>query len=180
VNQYVSILRGINVGGTKKIVMTDLKALYLELGFQNVVTYIQSGNIVFSFDKSLSENDLVCLIQDKIFKKYSFKVPVIIRSFEELKNSFELNPYLNSEGILEDKLHFTFLDEHPSLDVLDFIKTFNYEPDQFVINGRTVYLYCPNGYGNTKLTTAFFEDKLKVKATTRNFKTTLKLLDLLS
>ena len=79
-----------------------------------------------------------------------------------------------------DKLHFTFLEELPNSEVLDLIKLFNYETDRFVIIGRLVYLYCPNGYGNTKLTTAFFEDKLKVKATTRNFKTTLKLIELLS
>ncbi len=179
-NQHVSVLRGINVGGTKKIVMADLKALYLELGFKDVLTYIQSGNVVFCSDKSLSESELVNLIQDKIFKKYSFKVLVIIRTFEELKNSFELNPFINSEGILEDKLHFTFLEELPNSEVLELIKMYNYEPDRFVIIGRLVYLYCPNGYGNTKLTTTFFEDKLKVKATTRNFKTTLKLIELLS
>ncbi len=179
-NQYVSILRGINVGGTKKIVMADLKALYLELGLKDVETYIQSGNVVFTSDKLLSESDLVTLIQNKIFKKYSFKVPVIIRSFEDLKNLIELNPFINFEGILEDKLHFIFLEELPNSEVLELIKMYNYEPDRFFINERVVYLYCPNGYGNTKLTTNFFEDKLKVKATTRNFKTTLKLLELLS
>ena len=88
------------------------------------------------------------------------------------------NPFLNDKTVDPEKLHITFLAAKPAQELLDKLVPTNYLPDRFNIIGSTVYLYCPNGYGQTKLTNTFFENKLKVRATTRNWKTVKKLLEL--
>jgi uncharacterized protein (DUF1697 family) len=165
---YIAILRGINVSGKNKILMQDLKALFESLNFKNVKTYIQSGNVVFD---SKSSKNLVALIQQKIKEQFGFDVPVIVRTVDEISSILNLNPYLNQKNIEMDKLHITFLSEQPTKENQTKINTYNFAPDMFEIIGNEVYLHCPNGYGNTKLSNTFFENKLKVTATTRNWKT---------
>jgi len=173
---FLSILRGINVSGQKKIVMADLKALYEELGFKNVTTYIQSGNVIFA---AKNADSLAKKIEEKILKKYEYNVPVIIRTGDEMQSILAENPFLQNKNIALDKLHVTFLSDAPKQELLDKTKELNYEPDQFIIIEREVYLHCPNGYGRTKLTNSFFENKLKVKATTRNWKTVNELFKII-
>lgn len=171
----ISILRGINVGGKNKIPMAELKTLYEKEGFKNVTTYIQSGNVVFSADKK-ELNSLTEKVQQIIFKKYGFTVPVIIRTVGEMESVINRNPLLKIIGIDVEKLHVTFLSAYPSEQALEKIKAYEYKPDEFIIAEREVYIYCPNGYGNTKLSNTFFESKLKVIATTRNWRTVNELL----
>lgn len=90
---FVSILRGINVNGQKKILMSDLKALYEKLGFKDVATYIQSGNVVFKSNQKLPDTELAKKVEEAILKKYDFEVPVIIRSEEEMKKTISSNPF---------------------------------------------------------------------------------------
>jgi uncharacterized protein (DUF1697 family) len=123
---FLSILRGINVGGQKKILMTDLKALYEELGFTSVITYIQSGNIIFENPQNI---DIVQAIEQKIFEKYGFEVPIIIRTLDELASLIDKNPFLKEENIQVDKLHITFLADLPQSILLDKVQTLNYTPD---------------------------------------------------
>ncbi|MFN8283904.1 MAG: DUF1697 domain-containing protein [Chitinophagales bacterium] len=165
---FICILRGINVSGKNKILMQDLKALFESMSFKNVKTYIQSGNVVFD---AKSTKNLETIIQQKIKEQYGFDVPVIIRTVDEITSILKQNPYLKQKNIELDKLHITFLSEQPSKENLTKINTYNFEPDVFEIIGNDVYLHCPNGYGNTKLSNTFFENKLKVTATTRNWKT---------
>ena len=173
----ISILRGINVGGINKIPMVELKAHFEKAGFKNVTTYIQSGNVVFSADKK-EINSLSEKIQQLIFKKYGFTVPVIIRAVGEMESIINKNPMLKMKGIDVEKLHVTFLSAYPSEQALDKIKAYNYKPDEFIIIDREVFISCPNGYGNTKLSNTFFENKLKVTATTRNWRTVNELVRL--
>ncbi len=175
---YISILRGINVSGQKKILMTDLKALYEGLGFKNVTTYIQSGNVICNTGKPLAGKQLAQKIEEAIFKKYGFEVPVIIRTVDEMKNVLAANPLLKEKNIDVEKLHVTFLEEAPSADRIKLTKDLDYSADKFIILGKEVYLYCPNGYGTSKLSNTFFESKLQVKATTRNWKTVNQLVAL--
>lgn len=165
---YLSILRGINVSGQKMIKMPDLKALYENMGFKNVSTYIQSGNVIF---ENKEDNELSKKIEKKIFEKYDFHVPIIIRSTKEIETTINENTFLKKKNIELDKLHVTFLEDIPLKENIEKIKDVKFEPDRFYISGKTVYLYCPNGYGKTKLNNTFFENKLKVNATTRNWKT---------
>ena len=171
----ISILRGINVSGHRKIPMQELKALYSELNLKNITTYIQSGNVVFSGGK-INPEALAKKIEKKIFERYNFEVPVIVRTIVEIQSILNGNPFLKEKNIEMDKLHVTFLADHPGKDNLEKLKSYNYEPDRFIVVGREIYLYCPGGYGNTKLSNNFFESKLKVTATTRNWRTVNELL----
>jgi uncharacterized protein (DUF1697 family) len=173
---FLSILRGINVSGQKKISMAELKILYEELGFKNSTTYIQSGNVVF---KNKNAIGLSKRIEQKVFEKYNFQVPVIIRTLDEMEEVIKKNPFLTEKNIDLTKLHVTYLAEAPKPEDIDKIKKYNYEPDVFCIAGKEVFLHCPNGYGNSKLTNNFFENKLKVTATTRNWRTTTELLKIM-
>ncbi|MFY9310826.1 MAG: DUF1697 domain-containing protein [Bacteroidia bacterium] len=173
---FLSILRGINVSGQKQIKMADLKKLYEELGFTNVRTFIQSGNVVF---ESKSITKLSEKIEKKIKEHYSFEVPVIIRTKEELQKAIDDNPFLKKKNIALDKLHITFLAEQPEEENIKATEAYDYTPDEFYISNKEVYVYCPNGYGNTKINNTFFEKKLKVGATTRNWKTSNELLKMM-
>jgi uncharacterized protein (DUF1697 family) len=153
--------------------MSELKPLYEKLGFKNVTTYIQSGNVVFSVEK-MEPGDVVDKIEKMIFKKYGFNVPVIIRTMDKMQDIVDRNPMLKNKDI--EKLHVTFFSETLGKENLEKIKAYQYKPDEYIIDGKEVFVFCPNGYGNTKLSNTFFESKLKVTATTRNWRSVNELL----
>jgi uncharacterized protein (DUF1697 family) len=176
-NTYVSMLRGINVGGKKRIQMQQLVALYESLGLANVRTYVQSGNVVFD-SAAADASRLARLIEDGITKTFGFPVAVLIRTKDELARVIENNPFVKQKGIDVDKLHVTFLSDLPDGAGLDQVRAAGDQADSFVVTDREVYLYCPNGYGRTKLSNDFFEKKLRVTATTRNWRTVTALLQI--
>lgn len=155
--------------------MASLKAIYEEMKFKNIVTYIQSGNVIFSTGQA-DPQTLSGKIEKKILEKYGFKVPVIIRTADEIQAIVKINPFLKIKNIATDRLHVTFLADNAGSDLIEKIKEYHYEPDKFIIIGKEVYLSCPDGYGNSKLNNTFFENKLKVTATTRNWRTVNELL----
>lgn len=175
---FVSILRGINVGGAKKILLNDLKNLYEELGFKKVTTYIQSGNVIFQSVDNLSDKELVGMIRNKISKIYGFDVPVVVRTTKEMQNTLMNNPFPGDKNLDIDKMHVTFLAELPIKEHLESLRKYDYSPERFEIVGKDVFLYCPNGYGIAKLSNTFIENKLKVSATTRNWKTVNTLAEM--
>jgi uncharacterized protein (DUF1697 family) len=174
----ISILRGINVTGHRLIRMPDLKKLYEEIGFVGVKTYIQSGNVIFNADELLTGKEIAAIIEKAIMQQFGFDVPVIIRTPDEIAAVIRSNPFQNADGTVADKIYITFLEEYPSQENLERISTVNFYPDRFIIKEREIYLDCAGGYGTTKLSNTFFENRLKVKATTRNWKTINKLLEL--
>ncbi|HNM25180.1 MAG TPA: DUF1697 domain-containing protein [Saprospiraceae bacterium] len=169
-DNFIAILRGINVSGKNMIKMPELKTLFAALGFGSVHTYIQSGNVVFSAPAA-SEAQLVSVIEQSIAERFGYQVPVLIRTAREWSRVLVNNPFLSEKDIDPAFLHVTLLEEAPQPAVVNKLLQYHYEPDRYVIDGRSVYLFCPGGYGNTKLSNAFFENKLKVRATTRNWKT---------
>lgn len=171
---YISILRGINVSGHRIIKMDALKKLYIDLGFINVQNYIQSGNVVFSKIKS-KPDQLAKNIKDAILKEYGFDVSVLVKDADEMQNVLKNNPFLKKKDVDLTKLHVTLLSKLPGQTELSKLMEYSFLPDEFMISEKTIYLFCPNGYGNTKLNNNFFESKLKVKATTRNWKTVKEL-----
>ncbi len=174
-NKKIAILRGINVGGKRKIQMADLKSMCEKLGLKNITTYIQSGNLIFNSDKPNSEleNDL----EKAITEKFGFDVPVIVRTEKELESSINNNPFFD-KNVDINQLHLTFLKVKPNKENLDKTLTFKYEPDKFKINDKDAFIFCTGKYHESKLTNNFFEKQLKVGATTRNWKTVLKLSEL--
>lgn len=178
---YISILRGINVGGKRKILMQDLKELYQNLGFRNPVTYIHSGNIIFETD--IERTQITEKIEKAILKKYVFEVPVIIRTREELLKIRLSNPFIQSEKDkleLLNNLHFTFLGDIPTAENIEEAKEVEASiNDKFEVIGNNIFIFCEGKYHTSKLTNNFFEKKLQTKATTRNWKTIEKLVGLM-
>jgi uncharacterized protein (DUF1697 family) len=176
--KYISILRGINVSGQKKILMADLKLLYEQLDFQNVVTYIQSGNVIFDSELK-SKAELKTKIESRIEEKYHFHVPVELRTnrdFEDIINNCPFAPVdLDKDGT---KILVTFLSSKPTK--ANIAKTLEYVvlPEKLIIRDKEIYLHCPKGYGKSKLSNTFLENILGVKATTRNWKSVYKLHEL--
>ena len=155
--------------------MADLTALCQKLGWASVVTYIQSGNLIFDSEKQNPE--LEATLEKAISYNYGFDVPVIVRNANELQTSIGKNSFFARDSDIS-KLHLTFLKEKPADENVEKIKTYNYEPDKFEIEEKDVFIYCAGKYHQSKLTNNFFEKKLKVGATTRNWKTVLKLQEL--
>ena len=161
--------------------MEALKELMQSLDFKNITTYIQSGNVVFqsknmnSFKESVT-NDLSEKISSAIEKQFGFEVPVITMTLEDLSTALNSNPFLKDKKKESAYMHITFLSSAPKPELFEAINQPNYLPDEITIIDKCVYLYCPLGYGNTKLHNTFLENKLKVKATTRNLKTSNELL----
>ena len=178
--RYISILRGINVGGNRKILMSELKNLFEKLGFGHVQTYIQSGNVIFESDQKESSTDLELRIQKAISETFGFDVPVIVRTSDEWAESVVNNPFWKEKDVDIDRLHLTCMKKVPSPELLKKIKMFQFLPDRYEIIGKDVFIFCAAGYGTSKLTNPFFESKLKVQATTRNWKTVMKLLEMIT
>jgi uncharacterized protein (DUF1697 family) len=174
---YVAILRGINVGGKRMIKMDALKQLFASLGFQNVQTYIQSGNVFFQYKKT-SEENLAATIAKEIENIFSFDVPTIVKNEEDLKQIITNNPFTKDKKKQAEFLHVTFLATAPTKENIDSIAKLSFGDDAFAIIDKAVYLYCPNSYSNSKFTNGFFENKLKVIATTRNWKTCNELVNI--
>jgi len=177
--KYTSILRGINVSGQKKIKMGDLKSLYESLGFDEVTTYIQSGNVIFN-SKLKNKSDITKSIELAIKDKFGFEVPVQIRTAQEISKVIAAIPFGDVNLVDNDtRILVTFLSSKPSKSDTDNIQKYVIEPERLIINNTHVYLYCPNGYGKTKLSNTFIERKLGTSSTTRNWKTVCKLNELM-
>ena len=174
-NRKIAVLRGINVGGKRRILMVDLKSLCEKLGWHNVESYIQSGNLIFDSDKANSE--LESDLERSIEGRFGFNVPVIVRSSKELKSSIEKNPFYD-ESTNIDQLHLTLLKEKPRQENTEQIRNFVFEPDRFEIIDKDVFILCKGKYHKTKLTNNFIEKKLLTGATTRKWKTVLKLCEM--
>ena len=158
--------------------MADLKTLYESLKLANVKTYIQSGNAIF--ESAISDvYELKRNIEQKIEKTFGFSVSVFIRSSHAFKRIIDHNPFISNDSTEdESKYLVTFLSKTPSESTAETIQPFVKEPEAVFLRGKEIYLYCPNGYGKTKLSNSFLERRLDVTATTRNWKTIKKLYNL--
>ena len=171
---YISLLRGINVSGQKLIKMDVLRKSYESMGFHNVTTYLQSGNVIFE-GNDFEINNLEQKISRQIEKDFGFEVPVIVLTIEKLKQVIENNPFLKDPNKDQSFLHVTFLSSKPEQYDHKTIEDKKQNGEEISISNTAVYLFCPNGYGRTKLNNNFLEVKIKVGATTRNWKTTNEL-----
>ena len=167
----ISLLRGVNMTGHNKIIMTDLTALYNRLGFRDAETFIQSWNVIFSNPEDQPLEELSAIIEEAILKRFKFNIPVLMRSAEDLKEVIYVNPFAEEVNFNPEKLAVIFLYEIPLKEQIEKVRNIDYPPDKFKINGKEIYIYCPNGFGKTKLYTNFFENKMKVTGTARNWKT---------
>lgn len=156
--------------------MADLRASLEKLKLKNIQTYIQSGNVVFEFEK-VDFAELAGEIEALIKKDFGYDVPVIVFNADYLKKVIDANPFVKRKED-ESKLHLTFLAEEPAAENLQKLDGLDYPPDEILKGDKAIYLFCPEGYGRTKYNNNFLENKLKVRATTRNWKTCNVLLEM--
>lgn len=173
---YIAILRGINVSGQKLIKMADLRAHLVSLGLSNLTTYIQSGNIVFS-SKKMATTILEAQIAKNIRNHYGFEVPVIVRSLAEWQEVVERFPFDTSQLDIK-RLAVVFFKEQPKHINMEIFQKYVAPQDQLHWFGKELYIYIPGGFGSSKFTNNIVEKKLNCTATTRNWRTTLKLFDI--
>ena len=169
---FIALLRAINVGGTGMLPMMELSALCTDLGFENVRTYIQSGNVVFRTRRRDLET-LANEIRSAIGAETGHPVTVVLRTARELAQVVGSNPFM--DGRDPRTLHVTFLAQSPDPIRIAAIAPAIALPDEFRGVGQEVFVACPNGYGRTTLNNAFFERRLGVAATTRNWRTVTML-----
>jgi uncharacterized protein (DUF1697 family) len=174
---FVSLLRGINVSGQKRVPMPELKRLYESLGFLGVQTYVQSGNVVFASAET-DGTRLETTIAAGIRRVFGFEVAVLVRQAADLRRVLTTNPFLTGRHEDPARLHVTFLAAPFTASVLQGVPSPNGDGDEFAVGEREIFLFCPGGYGNTRLAHAFFERKLKVAAATRNWNSVTALHDL--
>ena len=166
----ISMLRGINVGGQKRLRMDTLRVIYEDLGLMNIRTYVQSGNVIFDSTHQ-DRAGVVSLIEAQIKQSCGYQVEVFIRQAEELQRILSENPFLKGRNVDPNKLHVTFYYRAPSETELSKLTTPAGTTDEFALTEMAVYLYCPNGYGKTKLSNSYFERRLGIPVTTRNWNT---------
>jgi uncharacterized protein (DUF1697 family) len=175
---YVALLRGINVSGQKIIKMEALRAIFASLQFQNVKTYIQSGNVIFE-----STEDSVDVLQERtesrLEETLGYKVPVMIRTMSELEKVIRQNPFARSENIDDGHLYVTFLSQVPTADAIHGLESYKNDVDDFRVVDREVYLLCRNAYGRSLFSNNFLENKLGVLATTRNWNTVNRIANMI-
>jgi uncharacterized protein (DUF1697 family) len=167
---YISLLRGINVGGHKRIKMDQLRKSFEALGFEQVKTYIQSGNVVFQTGK-LSPATLSKRIEERILTDFGFSVSVISRSSDEMAKAIARNPFLKERDIDHERLHVMFLSEAPAPAALKKLAALTAAPDQCRSSDREIYFYLPNGVSKSVLMKSPVDRILAVVTTTRNWKT---------
>jgi uncharacterized protein (DUF1697 family) len=175
VGSYVALLRGVNVGGQRRLAMDELRDLFVSEGAQAVETYLQSGNVIFR--SGAAPTRLVANLERKIGSKLGAGVSIIVRTPTELAKVLAQNPFARG-GADTGRLHVTFLSKTPVRSRVSQLERVTTGADRFAVAGRQVYLYCPNGYGRTKLSNAFLERRLEVEATTRNWRTVTELAEL--
>jgi uncharacterized protein (DUF1697 family) len=172
---YIAMLRGINVTGHKIIKMEALRASFDALGFKNVKSYVQSGNLIFETQID-STGDLSVKIEKKILRDFGHAVPVFLRTAKEMAEVVKRNPLPKDSAIDQSKLHVTFLADAAPKSAADLLQPLAAGPEQIRVISREIYLYCPLGYGQSKISNNAIEKKLSLGATTRNWRTTQTLL----
>ena len=157
--------------------MKELAALFVDAGCEDVRTYIQSGNVVFRTGPA-GGGEISSVISASILRHFGYRIPVITRTARAFQEIVRANPFLEA-GAEADKLHVMFLAELPEQRTMLKRLTPDRSPgDEFAVMGREIYLHCPNGVARSKLTNSYFDSRLSTTSTTRNWRTTLKLLEL--
>lgn len=157
--------------------MAELRKMLENMNFQNVQTYIQSGNVVFNApenNKGFLEEKISVGIQEV----FGFEVPVLVKSRRDIENLLKENPYTDPEALENNHTYFVLLKNKPDEEHVKAFEKDTFENEQFFITSNCVYLLCQRGYGKAKLNNNLIERKLKVEATTRNYRTMAKLLEM--
>ncbi|HKX82723.1 MAG TPA: DUF1697 domain-containing protein [Pyrinomonadaceae bacterium] len=174
--RYVALLRGINVGGNTMIKMSELKATFERLGFANVATYINSGNLAFDVRKS-SDATLAAKIEKAVEKDFGKPVKVMVRPQEEIVRILANNPF-DGEYKSHKEMHVLFLNAALPNEKAKELRAIAPEGERFAVSGREIYCHLPMGVAESVMGRGLFERKIKVDSTARNWRTVEKLAEL--
>jgi len=172
---YVALLRGVNVGGKNKLPMKDLVEIFAAAGCSGVRNYIQSGNVIFQANAALAKK-IPALVAAEIETRFGFQTRLVLRTAAELRHVIENNPFL-SKG--EELLSVMFLASSPEAGGIAKLDPDRSPSDSFAVHGDIIFMHTPTGLAKTKLTNAYFDSKLQTFSTGRNWKTVLKLLEMM-
>jgi len=175
---HVALLRGINVGGKNPLPMKALAEEFVAAGCGDVRTFIQSGNVIFSAPQGKDESQLAQSLGERLAERFGYTAPLVLRTTEELRAAIANNPYL-ALSAPEDSLHVMFLTATPDAGAVQKLDPDRSPGDEYRVIGREIFLRLPRGMARTKLTNAYFDTKLGVTSTARNWRTTTKLLELM-
>jgi len=175
--KHLALLRGINVSGHNMIKMEALKTILETIGFTNVVTYIQSGNVFVETEEE-SGFGVGFKIKQEIFKTFGHDVPTIVIGKNDLELCFKNNPFLNQKDVDTKKLYVAFISKELPSAVINKLKISQLKPDEAVIDGNRIFIKYDIGAGKTRLDQKYIEKKLNVTATIRNWNTVTKLLEM--
>jgi uncharacterized protein (DUF1697 family) len=172
---YIALLRGINVSGQRLIKMEQLRQVCTNLGLAQVQSYIQSGNLVFGYQQPHAEAVLKEMLEQTIVQHFGFEVKLVVLSFIRMQEAMEQCPF-STWNPDPAQLYLSFLSgEIGSVD-MDKLSGLKDESEMLAFFQDVLYLYCPEGYGKTRLSNPAIERKLKLTATTRNWRTMTQLL----
>jgi uncharacterized protein (DUF1697 family) len=174
---HLALLRGINISGHNMIKMETLKTVLEAVGFTNVHTYIQSGNVFVDTDQE-SAAAVGFTIKQEIFKSLGYEVPVVVISKTDLQECLKLNPFLQEDGVDFKKLYVAFTSNDLRNYSLHDLKMSHVKPDEAYIDSNRIYIKYAIGAGKTKFDQKYIEKKLNVTATIRNWNTVTNLLKL--
>ncbi len=175
--KHLALLRGINVSGHNMIKMEALKTTLESIGFTNVVTYIQSGNVFIETDEE-SGFSVGFKIKQEIYKTFGHEVPVIVIGKQDLELCLKNNPFLKDKQVDTKKLYVAFLSKEMSSSAINELKISQFKPDEAVVDGNRIFIKYDLGAGKTRLDQKYIEKKLNVVATMRNWNTVNKLLEM--
>jgi len=172
---FVVLLRGINLGSHNKVPMPTLRTLLEGLSYEEVTTYIQSGNAVLTTKDSATK--VRSRVHDAIAEEFGFDVAVVVRTRQQLEKVLDGNPFLKkAKG--PNALHVVFLAAKPATSKVKALTGADWGDDEVAVKGTEAYLHLPNGYGRAKLNNMVVEKQLGVVGTARNWRTTAKLMEL--
>ncbi|GGF04339.1 DUF1697 domain-containing protein [Flavobacterium limi] len=176
---HLALLRGINVSGHNMMKMEALKAMLENIGFQNVRTYLQSGN-VFVDTEEQSASKVGFMIKQEIFKVFGHEVPVVVIAKHDLELCFKNNPFLKEKDFDTKKLYVAFISIALKKESINDLKISQFKPDEASIDGNKIFIKYAVGAGKTRFDQKYIEKKLNVTATIRNWNTVTNLLNIYS
>lgn len=171
---HLALLRGINVSGHNMIKMEALKMTLENIGFQNVQTYIQSGNVFVDTDEEHAPT-VGFKIKQEIFKAFGHEVPVVMVSKADLESCLRTNQYLKEKDADTKKLYVAFVSLTLKSENINDLKISQFKPDEAYIDGNKIFIKYAVGAGKTRLDQKYIEKKLNLTATIRNWNTVTNL-----
>ncbi len=174
---YISLLRGINVGGNKRVKMDALRAIYESVGLAEPKTLLQSGNVVFKSEQT-DRAALTKQIETGIETGAGFHSDILLRTLDEWRDVIARHPFPEERGLDGSRVLVTFMARTPDAKVVESVQRGNPGPEEVFVSGDEIWVYFPDGMGRSKLAAALVEKNLKATGTGRNWNTVLALLTL--